>query len=61
MAMKVPLIVSDVHALEEIVCNGDAGYLHEAGNNQDLAKALHIKKKTLKNPKRLQIELTHKF
>lgn len=40
MAMKVPLVVSDVDALGEIFVDGQTALLHKAGDSESLAKAL---------------------
>ena len=40
MAMRVPLIVSDVPALAEIVRDGTTALIHEAGNTGELADCM---------------------
>lgn len=40
MAMKIPLLMSDVAALKEISNNEEYAYLHEAGSSKDLASKI---------------------
>src|SRR5690606_34758747 len=40
MAMKVPLIVSDVAALKEMVIPGETGLVHVANDEQSLARSI---------------------
>lgn len=40
MAMKIPLLVSDVHALKEMVVEGETGLVHKAGDVLSIALQL---------------------
>ncbi len=42
MALKIPLVVSDVAALQEIVQHGETGLVHRAGDPISLASTLHL-------------------